>query len=182
MNLPSSATHPSLFEWLGIRPFNTLIKGSNPIHTTFKGTGRDLLIEVLLYGCTCFYIWLFICFLVLMYFICFIFFLFALIKNSFIYSKRRTVIVFFFGILLLVFPAYVFCQFCAPVSLHSGLKFCIHSWLLWCQCTETWFFVSLFYTLFFFFFFFFGCSSFGLSLPLSPLQVGIPCCLLLYSI
>ena len=43
INLPSLATHPLLFEWLD-RPFNTLIKGSNPIHTTFKGTGRDLLI------------------------------------------------------------------------------------------------------------------------------------------
>ena len=44
INLPSLATHPSLFEWLDIRPFNTLIKGSNPIHTTFNGTGRNLLI------------------------------------------------------------------------------------------------------------------------------------------
>ena len=44
LNLPSLATHPSLFEWLDIRPFNTLIKGSNPIHTTFKGTLRDLMI------------------------------------------------------------------------------------------------------------------------------------------
>ena len=45
INLPSLATHPSLFvEWLDIRPFNTLIKGLNPIHTTFIGTGRDLLI------------------------------------------------------------------------------------------------------------------------------------------
>ena len=43
-DLQSLTTHPSLFEWLDIRPFNTLIKGSNPIHTTFKGTGRDLLI------------------------------------------------------------------------------------------------------------------------------------------
>ena len=44
INLLSLATHPSLFEWLDIRPFNTLIKGSNPIHTTFKGTERNLLI------------------------------------------------------------------------------------------------------------------------------------------
>ena len=44
INLLSSATHPSVFEWLDIRPFNTLIIGSNPIHITFKGTGRDLLI------------------------------------------------------------------------------------------------------------------------------------------
>ena len=44
INLPSLATHPSIVDWLDIRPFNTLIKGSNPIHTPFKGTGRDLLI------------------------------------------------------------------------------------------------------------------------------------------
>ena len=44
INLPSLATRPALFEWLDIRPFNTLIKGSNPIHTTLKGTGRDPLI------------------------------------------------------------------------------------------------------------------------------------------
>ena len=35
---------------------------------------------------------------------------------------------------------------------------------------------------FVFVFFFLGCSPYGLSLPLSSLQVGIPCCLLLYSI
>ena len=51
--LPSLASHPSLFEWLDIRPFNTLIKGSNPIHTTFKGTGRDLLIGTYAFNFLC---------------------------------------------------------------------------------------------------------------------------------
>ena len=60
IDLPSLATHLSLFEWSHIRPFNTLIKGSNPIHTTFIGTGRDLLIgtpsifcEIALFGGQC---------------------------------------------------------------------------------------------------------------------------------
>ena len=44
INLLSLATHSLLFEWFDIRPFNTLINGSNPIHTTFKLTGQDLLI------------------------------------------------------------------------------------------------------------------------------------------
>ena len=56
--------------------------------------------------------------------ICLIFFVFALIKNSFIYSNVGQLL--FFGILLLVFPAYVFCLFCAHVSLRSGL-ICIYS-------------------------------------------------------
>ena len=36
INFPSLATQPSMCEWLDIRVFNTLIKGSNPIQTNFK--------------------------------------------------------------------------------------------------------------------------------------------------
>ena len=121
-------------------------------------------------------IYLLSCFDVL---ICLIFFLFALIKNSFVYSKHRSVIVFLYFAACLsclcFLPVLRSCLFCVLVLFVFILDFCglnVQKLVL--------FFVSLFYTLFFFFFF--GCSPYGLSLPLSPLQVGIPCCLLLYSI
>ena len=105
--------------------------------------------------------------------ICLIFFLFALIK---FYPFKTSVSYCFFW----YFAACLSCLCFLPV-----LRSCFSAFWSYLYLFLT-FVVSMYRNLFIFcksvFYLFFCCSPYGLSLPLSSLQVGIPCCLLLYSI
>ena len=89
--------------------------------------------------------------------------------------------VWFANHLVLVFAACLSCLWFLPVLRSSFSAFWSYLYLFLT------FVVSMYRNLFIFcksvlYPFFFGCSPYGLNLPLSSLQVGIPCCLLLYSV